>query len=134
MDNLESLTNMFAEFLTIYKFVNKNTIADMLANELNKTQLLEIYQLTDGNNSTRDIAAKLTQKCTHVTVANIWKKWALKGIGLDLPRFQFSQIEIFDIHFYHVYHCQIHAACRHKQQIDILHMRYKHFVKLAHND
>ena len=80
MDNLESLTNMFAEFLTIYKFVNKNTIADMLANELNKTQLLEIYQLTDGNNSTRDIAAKLTQKCTHVTVANIWKKWALKGI------------------------------------------------------
>lgn len=80
MDNLESLTNMFAEFLTIYKFVNKKTIADMLANELNKTQLFEIYQLTDGNNSTRDISAKLTQKCAHGTIANIWKRWALKGI------------------------------------------------------
>lgn len=80
MNNLENLTNMFAEFLTIYKFVNKKTIAEMLANELNRTQLFEIYQLTDGNNSTRDIAAKLTQKCTHATIANIWKRWALKGI------------------------------------------------------
>lgn len=80
MDNLERLTNMFSEFLTIYKFVNKKTIADMLTDELNKPQLFEIYQLTDGNNSTRDIAAKLTQKCTHVTVANIWKRWALTGI------------------------------------------------------
>ncbi len=80
MDNLERLTNMFSEFITIYKFVNKTTIANMLSAELNRTQLLEIYQLTDGNNSTRDIAAKLTQKCTHVTVSNIWKKWASKGI------------------------------------------------------
>ena len=80
MDNLENLTKMFAEFLTIYKFVNKKTIADMLSAELNKPQLFEIYQLTDGNNSTRDIAAKLTQKCTHVTVSNTWKRWALKGI------------------------------------------------------
>lgn len=80
MDNLEKLTNMFAEFLTIYKFVNKKTIADMLSVELNKAQLFEIYQLTDGTNSTRDIAAKLTQKCAHVTIANIWKRWALKGL------------------------------------------------------
>ena len=80
MDNLENLTNMFAEFLTIYKLVNKKTIADMLLAELNKAQLFEIYQLTDGNNSTRDIASKLTQKCAHVTIANIWKRWALKGI------------------------------------------------------
>ena len=80
MDNLERLTNMFSEFITIYKFVNKTSIANMLSAELNRTQLLEIYQLTDGNNSTRDIAAKLTQKCTHVTVSNIWKKWASKWI------------------------------------------------------
>lgn len=80
MDKYKELTTMFAEFLTIYKFVNKRTIADMLSVELNKPQLLEIYQLTDGKNSTRDIATKLTQKCAHSTIANIWKRWALNGI------------------------------------------------------
>ena len=80
MDNLENLTNLLSDFLTIYKFVNKKTVSDMLSAELNKAQLFEIYQLTDGNNSTRDIASKLNQKCTHVTIANIWKRWASKGI------------------------------------------------------
>lgn len=78
MDNMDKLTNMFEEFLTLYKFVNKKAIADMLNAELNKPQLIEIYRLTNGENSTRDIAK--TQKCTHTTIANIWKKWALKGI------------------------------------------------------
>lgn len=86
MDNLEKLTNLFAEFLNIYKFVNKKTIADMLKAELDKQQLLEIYQLTDGVNSTRDVAAKLTQKCAHATIANIWKRWALKGLVVSTDR------------------------------------------------
>lgn len=80
MDNMEKLTDMFEEFLTLYKFVNKKTIADMLTTELNKPQLIEIYRFTDGEHSTRDIANMVTQKCTHATIANIWKRWALKGI------------------------------------------------------
>lgn len=80
MDNIDKLISMFEEFLTLYKFVNKKTIADMLNEELSKPQLIEIYCLTNGKNSTRDIASLLTQKCTHATIANIWKRWALKGI------------------------------------------------------
>ncbi len=82
MDNMEKLSNMFEEFLTLYKFVNKKAIADMLNAELNKSQLIEIYRLTNGENSTRDIANLLTEKCAHATIANIWKRWALKGIVL----------------------------------------------------
>lgn len=80
MDNIDKFTHMFEEFLTLYKFVNKKTIADMLNAELSKPQLIEVYRLTNGENSTRDIANLLTQKCTHVTIANIWKRWAMKGI------------------------------------------------------
>lgn len=80
MDNMEKLTAMFEEFLTLYKFVNKKAIADMLNDELYKSQMIEIYRLTDGEHSTRDIANQVTQKCAHATIANIWKRWALKGI------------------------------------------------------
>lgn len=83
MDNLENLTNLFAEFLNIYKFVNKKTIADMLKVELDSQQKIEIYQLTDGEHSTREIADQLTQKCGHVTIARIWKQWALKGLVIS---------------------------------------------------
>lgn len=80
MDNLDKLTDLFAEFLNIYKFVNKKTIADMLRAELNSQQKIEIYQLTDGEHSTREIASQLTQKCGHATIVRIWKQWALKGL------------------------------------------------------
>lgn len=86
MDNLEKLTNLFAEFLNIYKFVNKKTIAAMLKAELDSQQKIEIYQLTDGEHSTRDISAQLTQKCGHATIARTWKQWALKGLVVSADR------------------------------------------------
>jgi len=45
-----------------------------------------IYELSDGKNSTRDIAKKLLAegiKISHQTVANYWKKWST--VGLVIP-------------------------------------------------
>ena len=86
MDNMEKLTNMFEEFLILYKFVNKKTILDTLQSELNSNQLKEIYSLTDGEHSTRDIAGLITQKCSHVKIAGLWKQWALKGLVTSAER------------------------------------------------
>lgn len=86
MDSMEKLTNMFEEFLTLYKFVNKRTIIDTLQSELNSNHLQEIYRLTDGEHSTRDIAGLITQKCGHTTIARIWKQWALKGLVVAAER------------------------------------------------
>ncbi len=86
MDKFEEMTDMFAEFLTIYKFVNKKTIADMLNIELDNQQKVEIYQLSDGEHSTRDIASQVAQKCGHNTVARLWKQWALKGLVVPADR------------------------------------------------
>lgn len=86
MDNLEKLSSVFEEFLTLYKFVNKNTIVTTLQSELNSKQLIEIYRLTDGEHSTRDIANLITEKCGHDKIARLWRQWALKGLVVATER------------------------------------------------
>jgi hypothetical protein len=79
----DKLTSMFEEFLLLYKVTNRKSIIEILKSELKTDQLLEIYQLTDGKRSTRELASMLKNKCSHATVANLWNKWAL--IGLVVP-------------------------------------------------
>lgn len=79
----EKLTNLFEEFLLLYKVINRPKIIDLLRAELKTEQAIEVYQLTDGEKSTRELAGMLKNKCSHVTVASLWNKWAL--IGLVVP-------------------------------------------------
>lgn len=83
--NIEQLSSSFEEFLRIYKLVNRKTIIDLLTAELNSPQLLKLYELTDGEKPTREIAS-LLGNVSHVTVANIWKKWAIIGIVVPAER------------------------------------------------
>lgn len=51
----------------------------------------EIYQLSDGNNSTNDISKKLKSKglkVSHMSVYRYWKKWA--SLGLVIPSEKYS--------------------------------------------
>lgn len=77
------LEALFAEFLLIYKVVNRKNIIDILRLELNTDQLIEIYQYSNGDRSTREVSEMLTTKCSHSTIARIWNKWAL--LGLVIP-------------------------------------------------
>ena len=74
------MIELFEEFLLIYKVVNRKNIIEVLRAELNTEQLIEIYQCSNGDRSTRDVAAALQRKCAHSTVARLWNKWALLGI------------------------------------------------------
>ena len=74
------LEDLLEEFLLLYKFVNKQLIADKLNSELSSKQFIEIYEKTDGEHSTRDIAASLREKCSHSKIATLWNKWAKAGI------------------------------------------------------
>ena len=76
----ETLINFVKEFLTIYKVINRKTILEILNTELKNEQLIEIYQLTDGEKSSRELAGVLKNKCSHATVVNLWNKWAVLGI------------------------------------------------------
>ncbi len=35
---------------------------------------------SDGEKSTREVAAVLKNKCSHSTIARLWNKWALLGL------------------------------------------------------
>lgn len=74
------LEALFEEFLLIYKVVNRKNITDVLRSELNTEQLIEIYQYSNGERSTREVSAALKNKCSHSTIARIWNKWALLGL------------------------------------------------------
>jgi len=50
-----------------------------------------VYELSDGNRSTREIAdqlRKVGRQITHSTVANMWKRWVTAGIVEPSERYQ----------------------------------------------
>lgn len=86
MNNEHTLEEMFAEFLRIYKFVNQSQIVEALRGQLedDSNNKKKIYELSDGNRSTRDI-----QKIVGVsppTITAYWKQWALSGIVIPAER------------------------------------------------
>jgi len=85
---LSALQEMFAEFLRIYKMINRTQIVETLKAELKTDQLKEIYMLSNGERSTREIVAALSSKskCNHSTVARVWKRWALVGLVIPANR------------------------------------------------
>ena len=48
-----------------------------------------VYQLSDGNRSTREIANMISRggrSITHVTVANMWHKWSILNLVMPAGR------------------------------------------------
>jgi hypothetical protein len=94
-----TLVELFEEFLTIYKVTNRKAIIDILQAELNTSQLKEIYNGTDGKKSSRDLAALLSNKCSHTKVARLWNKWALIGI-IAIDKTSGKQKAVFNLNDY----------------------------------
>lgn len=50
-----------------------------------------VYELSDGNRSTREIVSELNKfgiVITHATITNIWRRWAAAGIVEPSERYQ----------------------------------------------
>lgn len=48
-----------------------------------------VYELSDGNRSTREIASMISRggrSVTHVTVSNMWRKWAILNLVMLAER------------------------------------------------
>ena len=103
-DQPSQLVPLLHEFIQLYKLMNRDKIVEILQNELKTPVLLEMYRLTDGVLATREIAMAMQNKCSHVTVANTWKKWALAGIvaptevkGRFKAMFNLEEYGIFEV-------------------------------------
>jgi len=63
----------------------RKTIVDHLRSDIDKL----VYELSDGNRSTREIASMVSRvgrDISHVTVANMWKKWAILNLVMPAQR------------------------------------------------
>jgi hypothetical protein len=89
----------------------RKTIVDNLRSDIDKL----VYHFSDGNASTREIASIITRggrRVTHVTVSNMWRKWAilnmvmpaqrrgryrrivsLESLGIEIPQLEVSSDE-----------------------------------------
>lgn len=77
-DKNSNQTKILMEILKWIKFSGMKEIRELLTNVLSTNTERLMYELTDGEASTRDIAVKCN--VTHVTVGNYWQKWKVMGI------------------------------------------------------
>src|SRR3989344_6228363 len=71
-------TKILMEILKWIKFSGMKEVRELLTNVLSTNTEKLMYELTDGEASTRDIAIKCN--VAHVTVGNYWQKWKVIGI------------------------------------------------------
>lgn len=65
------------------RFLAFSSLKSILISSLETNEQKQIYQLSDGKNSTNEISKKLQKegiKVSHMTVYNYWKRWNALGI------------------------------------------------------
>lgn len=87
--NLEALKKIYDELTEIKFWVRlsaiptiRRAVLDNLRDDVDKI----VYELSDGQRSTREIAeivSRTDRSITHVTVSNMWRRW--KAVGLVAP-------------------------------------------------
>jgi transposase len=87
------------------RFLAFSSLKNILEKSLETKEQKMIYELSDGKNSTNDIAKKLKNrgvKVSHMTVYNYWRKWY--SLGIVEPSEKYSgryqkivSLEVFNI-------------------------------------
>lgn len=89
MSNIQSLSEKLDELIFWTKFSALPTFRVLLMDNLREDVDKLVYELSDGERSTRDIARTISRdgrKITHATVANIWKKLAIQNLVIPAQR------------------------------------------------
>jgi hypothetical protein len=108
MSNETALSNKIEELIFWIKFSQWNVFVNTMKTVLRDDNDKLVYELSNGERSTRDIAqliSKSGRKITHVTVSNMWQRWllvpvvmpsskkgrfkkvaSLKLIGIEVPK------------------------------------------------
>ncbi len=89
MSEAESLSDKLDELIFWTKFSALPTFRALLKDALRDDVDKLVYELSDGERSTRDIAHLISRggrRITHVTVANMWQKWSLMNLVMPAER------------------------------------------------
>jgi len=85
----ESLSRKLDELIFWTRFSALPSFRALLIGTLKEDIDKLVYELSDGERSTREIAQSISRggrRLTHVTVANMWKKWAILNLVIPAQR------------------------------------------------
>jgi len=79
LKTLKSIEHRLVQLLKWTKFAGMQQLRTILAQNLQNDKEMLIYELSDGERTTREIA-KLAKVGSHATVTSYWKRWSNLGI------------------------------------------------------
>jgi hypothetical protein len=85
----EAINDKLDELVFWTKFSALPTFRALLLDNLKEDIDKLVYELSDGEKSTREIANMLTRggrRITHTTVANMWNKWLILNLVIPAKR------------------------------------------------
>ena len=89
MSETRSLSEKLDELIFWTKFSALPTFRALLTGTLRDDVDKLVYELSDGERSTREIARLISRggrRITHTTVANMWQKWSLMNLVMPAER------------------------------------------------
>lgn len=89
MSDVQSLSEKLDELIFWTKFSALPTFRALLMDALREDVDKLVYELSDGERSTREISHMISEggrRITHVTVANMWQKWSLMNLVMPTER------------------------------------------------
>jgi hypothetical protein len=85
----KTLSEKIDELIFWTKFSALPTFRALLMDTLREDVDKIVYELSDGEKSTREIAYMISargRRITHVTIANMWKKWSIMNLVMPAQR------------------------------------------------
>ena len=82
------------------KFLALSKLKKIIGGTLTTKELRRIYDLSDGENSTYDIAKKMSEeemKVSHMKIYRYWKKWSTLGMVVPNEKYSGRYKKIIDL-------------------------------------
>jgi len=89
LSDVQSLSEKLEELIFWTRFSALPTFRALLMDTMREDVDKLVYELSDGERSTRDIAHMISEggrRITHATVANMWQRWSLLSLVMPAER------------------------------------------------
>ena len=87
LDTLKGIKTTLEELLKWTRLAGMQQLHEILTQNLKTDKEMLIFELSDGEKGTREIA-KLTGVGSNATIASYWKKWSKVGIVESYPKYK----------------------------------------------
>jgi len=87
LETLKSIQSTLEKLLKWTRLAGMQQLREILTQNLRTDVEMAVFELSDGERGTREIA-KLTSVKSNATIASYWKKWSKVGIVEPSPKYK----------------------------------------------